>query len=55
MKARDGQRNDLGRVAAIVCTPSDRHPGLCRIGGQLFAGNVNVAGARNDEDDDGDD
>jgi hypothetical protein len=28
---------------------------VTRIGGQLFAGNVNVAGARNDEDDDGDD
>lgn len=38
-----------------MCTPSDRHPGLCRIGGQLFAGNVNVAAARNDEDDDDED
>jgi hypothetical protein len=26
-----------------ACTPSDRYPGLCRFGGRLFAGDVNVS------------
>jgi hypothetical protein len=26
-----------------MCTPSDRYPGLCKFGGRLFAGNVNVS------------
>jgi hypothetical protein len=36
-----------------MCTPSDRYAGLCRIGGRLFAGNVNVDSGRRDDDDDG--
>jgi hypothetical protein len=37
-----------------MCTPSSRYPGLCRIGGQLIAGTVNVAEVRSDDDDDDD-
>jgi hypothetical protein len=38
-----------------MCTPSDRYPGLCRIGGRLFAGNVNVDTGRGPDHDDDDD
>jgi len=34
-----------------MCTPSDRYPGLCRIGGVLFAGDIHVSAAGDDEDD----
>jgi hypothetical protein len=40
-----------------MCTPSDRYPGLCRFGGKLFAGNVNVSSngctVEGDDDNDG--
>jgi hypothetical protein len=39
------------------CTPSDRYPGLCRFGGRVFAGNVNVSSngcpVEGDDDNDG--
>jgi hypothetical protein len=32
-----------------MCTPSNRHPGLCRFGGRLFAGDINVSADQDDE------
>jgi hypothetical protein len=38
----------------LLCTPSDRYPGLCRFGGVLFAGDIHVASANGDDEDDDD-
>lgn len=35
-----------------LCTPSDRYPGLCRFGGVLILGNVNVAPTGESDGDD---
>lgn len=44
-------RTPFWQPGSPMCTPSERYPGLCRIGGRLFAGDIHVASARGDEDD----
>ena len=43
----------LWKPGFAMCTPSSRYPGLCVIGGRLFAGNVNVASGDDDDDEGG--
>jgi hypothetical protein len=45
-------RTPLWKPGFAMCTPSPRYPGLCVIGGRLFAGNVNVSFDGGDDDDD---
>lgn len=45
-------RTTFWEPGSPLCTPSERYPGLCRVGGRLFAGDVHVVSAGRDDDDD---
>jgi hypothetical protein len=48
-------KTNFWQPGSPLCTPSERYPGLCRIGGRLFAGDIHVASARGDGDEHDDD